>query len=52
LLNNALIFENNCKKLFVIVPLHFSWSGDDTAQIHSRRRKNGCFEDARFWFCL
>jgi len=32
--------------LFVILPLHFTWSGDGTDRIHSRGRKND-----RFWGC-
>jgi len=33
--------------LFImIVPLHFSWSGDGTDRIHSRGRKSECF-----WIC-
>jgi len=32
--------------LFVILPLHFTWSGDGTDRIHSREWKNGCF-----WVC-
>jgi len=30
--------------LFVILPLHFSWSGDGIDRIHSRERKT-------FWIC-
>jgi len=36
---------------FVIVPLHFSWSGDGTNRIRSRGRRMDVFGDARFWFC-
>jgi len=32
--------------LFVILPLHFPWSGNGTDRIHSQGRKNGCF-----WGC-
>jgi len=32
--------------LFVILLLHFTWSGDGTDRIHKRERKNGCF-----WRC-
>jgi len=32
--------------LFMILTLHFTWSGDGTDRIHGRGRKNGCF-----WGC-
>jgi len=43
ILNSKIWGDFSALSLFVILPLHFTWSDDGTDRIHSRERKNGRF---------